>query len=587
MKQWRHYLEGASHKVLVQCDSKNLEYFQTSQVFSRRQARWAEILSSYDFVIKHLEGKKNPADGPSRSPNYEIGYERPTARLLATLVTNTVELYDNLLQEIKTAQAIDTLAADVKRKIVGTPIVDIPDLQRIDELEEDSSSEWKVTTGVLTYEGRIYVQKDDLLRNKVISLFHDNPESGHFGALKTPELVSRDFYWPAMDATIRKYIAGCELCHPIKAPRHAHHGTNMLLPPPSWPWEGVTMDFVTDLPDTTASGYTDILVIVDRLTKMAIYLPRRKDIDSPELAQMFFEHVIWKRGVPDNIVTDRGKEFTSRFWKWVCSHLSINHRLSTAFHPQTNGQTEWRNQTMEEYLRAFCNYEQDNWVELLPLAEFAYNNSVHHSTRMTPFWANYHYHPPMQFKPPKAPSNTRSEILADATVSGMEETHRPLQGSLLEAQARQSKYTGGKDVSFEVRNKVWLSTRHFRTTRPSKKLDDKRTGPYTVSKIINKNTYKLDPPKTMRNHNVFHVSQLDHYTPPVVEQPSSELHPVIVDNSEKWEVEWILDSKQHYRKLHYLVQWARYSHIRTSWEPFENLENAREAIDEFHWDQPN
>jgi len=193
-----------------------------------------------------------------------------------------------------------------------------------------------------------------------------------------------------MDATVGKYIARCELCHRIKAPWHAHHGTNMPLPPPSRPWEGVTMDFVTDLPESTASGYPGILVIVDRLTKMAIYLPCRKDIDSPELARIFFEHVICKCGVPDTIVTDRGKEFTSRFWKWVCSHLSINHRLSSAFHPQTHGQTERQNQTMEQYLRAFCNYEQDNWVELLLLAEFAYNNSVHHSTRMTPFWAKYH-----------------------------------------------------------------------------------------------------------------------------------------------------------------------------------------------------
>ena len=207
MKQWRHHLEGAKHKVLIQCDHKNLKYFQTSKVLSGRQARWAEILSSYDFVIEHLEGMKNPADGPSRRPDYEIGYERPTARLLATLLTNTVELYDDLLQETKTAQAIDALAADVKRRIVGSPIVDIPDLQRIDGLEEDSSNEWKVTTGVLTYEGRIYVPKDDLLRNEVISLVHDNPESGHFGALKTAELVFRDFYWPAMEAILRKSIA--------------------------------------------------------------------------------------------------------------------------------------------------------------------------------------------------------------------------------------------------------------------------------------------------------------------------------------------------------------------------------------------
>jgi hypothetical protein len=173
-------------------------------VLSRRQARWAEILSSYDLVIKHLEGKKNPADGPSRRPDYERGYERPTARLLATLATNTVEPYDDLLQEVKTAQAINALAADVKHRIVGTPIVEIPNLQRINELEEDSSNEWKLTTRVLTYEGRIYVPKDDLLLNKVVRLSHDNLEAGHFGALKTTELVSRDFYWPAMDATVRK-----------------------------------------------------------------------------------------------------------------------------------------------------------------------------------------------------------------------------------------------------------------------------------------------------------------------------------------------------------------------------------------------
>ena len=149
----------------------------------------------------------------------------------------------------------------------------------------------------------------------MISLFHDNPESGYFGALKTAKLVSQDFYWPTMDATIQKYIAVCELCHRIKAPQHAHHGTNMPLTPPSRPWEGVTMDFVTDLPESTASGYTGTLVIVDRLTKMAIYLPCREDNDSPELPRMFFEHVICKLGVPHNIVTDRGKEFSSRFWR--------------------------------------------------------------------------------------------------------------------------------------------------------------------------------------------------------------------------------------------------------------------------------
>jgi hypothetical protein len=112
---------------------------------------------------------------------------------------------------------------------------------------------------------------------------------------------------------------------------------------------------------------------------------------------------------------------------------------------------------VKHYLRALSNYEQDIWVELLPVAEFAYYNSIQNSTRMMPFWANCHYHPPMQFKPPKASSNMRSEILGDATVLGMEETHRLLRENLLEAQVWQSKYAGGNDVTFEVWNRVWLS----------------------------------------------------------------------------------------------------------------------------------
>jgi len=208
---------------------------------------------------------------------------------------------------------------------------------------------------------------------------------------------------------------------------------------------------------------------------MAIYLPCRKDIDSPELARIFFEHVICKHGVPNNIVTNRRTQFTSRFWTRVCSHMSIDHRLSTAFHPQTDGQTERQNQTMEQYLLAFSNYEQDNWAELLPLVEFAYNNSVHASTRMTAFWAMYHRNPEMQFKAPKA-SHLKSEDQADATFEGMAEMHRTLREKILEAQQRQTKYAGGKEITFNVGDTVWLSSKHFSTTRPSGKLDYKCAG---------------------------------------------------------------------------------------------------------------
>ena len=201
LKQWRHYLEGANHKVLIQCDHKNLEYFQTSKVLSGRQARWSEVLSAYDFLIEHLEDSKNPADGPCRRPDYEIGYERPVARLLAMV---SVEPYDDLMPAIIAAQASDPVAADVSAKLVDRPMIEGTDTTK-------EESQWKVVAGVLTYKGRIYFPAVDSLPGKVISLFHDNPASGHFGALKTTGLVSRDFYWPVMDSCVRKYVSGCEV----------------------------------------------------------------------------------------------------------------------------------------------------------------------------------------------------------------------------------------------------------------------------------------------------------------------------------------------------------------------------------------
>ena len=175
--------------------------------------------------------------------------------LLATLAATTItESYDDLLPEIKAAQETNFLATEIRPTLF--------DVSTADE------SQWRSIDRALTYERRIYVPA--ALRSRVTSLFHDNPESGHFGALKTAELVSRDFYWPAMESEIRKYVAGCELCHRIKAPRRARYGLNMPLSPPSRPWQVLTIDFVTDLPESTASGYTGILVIVDRLTKMAI-----------------------------------------------------------------------------------------------------------------------------------------------------------------------------------------------------------------------------------------------------------------------------------------------------------------------------
>jgi len=322
IKQWCHYREGASHNDLIQCNHKKLEYFQTSKVLSRWQARWVEIVSLYNFVIEHMEGRKKSADWRWRRPEYEIGYDIMTTNLLATWAASTItESYGDLLPDIKAAEVTEFSATAIRATLV-----------HISTAEE---SQWRSIDRAGTYERRIYVPA--ALCSRVTSVLHDNPKSSHFGALKTAELVSWDVCWPAMESEIRKYVAGCKLCQQITAPRYTCHERNMPMSPSSCPSEGYTMLFVTDLRESTASGYTGILLTVDHLTTMATYLPCRKNIDSPELTWMLVEYVIWKYRVRENITTDSGKEFTSRFWDSVCSHLSINHHLSTAFHPQTDG----------------------------------------------------------------------------------------------------------------------------------------------------------------------------------------------------------------------------------------------------------
>jgi hypothetical protein len=166
----------------------------------------------------------------------------------------------------------------------------------------------------------------------------------------------------------------------------------MLLKTPSGPLEGVMMDIVTDLTESTVLAYSGILIIVDRLTMMTIYLLCQKDINSPELPRLFFEHVIMKRSFPPNIVTDCRTQFTSRFWTWVCCHLSTDHQLSTSFNPPPDGLSDRQHQTKKQYLQAFCNSALDNWVQLWQLADFPYNVAIHTFTRITPCWVKYHYH---------------------------------------------------------------------------------------------------------------------------------------------------------------------------------------------------
>src|SRR5271169_2990284 len=311
---------------------------------------------------------------------------------------------------------------------------------------------------------------------------HDDSLAGHYGVEKTLELLMRNYYFPGIHSYVRKYVSTCDLCSRGKSPRHLKHGELAPLPVPNGPWKGISCDLVVDLP--VSNGYDSILVFVDRFTKMCHLVPCNKTTTSPEFAKLFLDYVVRLHGIPDSIVSDRGSIFTSQFWTALSKFLNLGKRMSTAFHPQTDGQTERMNQTVEQYLRIYCNYQQDNWFNLLPIAEFAYNNAFQPSINCSPYYASYGIHPSFHVDPR---STTETTVpAAKEFADRLKNIHDLLVENVKSAQDHQARYYDRKHkrVEFSVGEKVWLLTSNIHTERPSKKLDWKRIGPYSIVERI-------------------------------------------------------------------------------------------------------
>lgn len=218
--------------------------------------------------------------------------------------------------------------------------------------------------------------------------------AGHPGIWKTIQNIGRRYWWPKLKEFVSKYIGSCFSCKQAKSIHHKPFGPLQFLPILERPWSSISMDFIERLP--LLVSHNIILVIVCRLTKMALFILMYKTATSIDLARPFLWNVFSKHRVPQDIISDQGKHFVSNFWSSLCDHLRIKSNLSTAYHPETDRWFEWVNQILEQYLQFYVNYEQDNWTSLLPLAKFAYNNTSHSATGVSPFFANKGYHP--QFK---------------------------------------------------------------------------------------------------------------------------------------------------------------------------------------------
>ena len=573
LKDWRHLLIGAKHQILIRSDHKNLSSFTKKQDLNKRQARWTQELASYDFKIVHVKGTENGrADALSRKTEYFQKVPKETQTVL-------YQEQDGSLRQLAATYQVLYDTTWIHQLVQGY------------EQEQENIAKM-AEQGQLRYEEPLWKRNNKVfvpegICEELITRIHESPMHGHPGIHKTIKKIQQEYDTPNLKKHVKKVIERCNVCAKSKARRHRPYGELQPLPVPKKPWESVTMDFIVKLPESkdpaTGTKYDSILVVVDRLTKYAYFIPFREATDATQLAYVFLRMVAANHHLPEEIITDRGSTFASKFWRSLMDQLGVDHKLSTAYHPQTDGQTERLNQIVETYLRMYLNWEQDNWVALLPTAQIAYNSSTVESTGTSPFYANYGIQPNTQY----SPRNARTEVeKARLQAEKMRELHEELANQLQFVRERMARYANNRRIegpTFRRGEKVYLATRNLRTNRPSAKLDFKYEGPFKIEKQVSPVNYELRLPEGSRLHPVFHVSLLEPATNDTPIQDTIEVQA----EEEEYEVEKILDSEWKERQIKYLVKWKNYPNAENSWEPIENLTNCQGQLDQFHRRNPD
>jgi hypothetical protein len=500
LAEWRAYLEGAQHRFTIRMDHRNLLFFLDARKLNARQVRWKLELSKYDFEIVYRPGVQNTcADALSRRADHRPVGEEDRAAPESLLSRAMFALPEAHAAPVQVAPIPPSFAESMRIAQRADPM--------LRELLQTLPDGYSAPEGLLRHDGRVVVPELLAARRAVLELMHDSPFAGHWGRRRTQELVRRYFVWDMLNADVERYVAACDSCQRDKNAHHRPYGMLKSLEVPEKPWESISMDFISGL--TNVDGYNAILVVVDRFSKMNIYIPTGTNADMHEVKALLEEHVFNVFGYPKSIVSDRDARFVSRFWRDWAVEKDVALCLSSAFHPQTDGQTERANQTLEQYLRIYSDEAQTNWPDLLPHAQFAYNNSVHDATQLTPYFVVHGHHPlhPMLPRDPARPLPTPAEIEA-----AKPELYTAVYERLQMANRRYARYFDAKHSEvppLRPGDFVWLSGKNLATQRASRKLDHLRRGPFRVAAAVGERAFRLELPRNIPVHPVFHASLLE------------------------------------------------------------------------------
>lgn len=476
------------------------------------------------------------------------------------------------------------------QEVVNSYATDADAQQLLTELAVSSPNDkgFMLSGGLIKKHDKIWVGANSGLQSKLIAVFHSSPIGGHSGIHATYHRLKKLFVWTGMKQAVEEFVQQCGVCQQAKHEHCKYPGLLQPLPIPEGSWQDISMDFIEGLP--LSKGANTILVVVDRFTKYAHFLSLKHPFSASQVAELFLDRVAQLYGMPKSIVSDRDRVFTSSFWKTLFARFGIPLNMSTAYHPQSDGQTERVNQCLEMYLRCAVANTPSKWASWLPLAQFWYNTSFHTSLKCSPHKALYGSDPSYGLLPSlsvEASDESSSSKDATALLKARSFYSSTLQHHLARAQNHMKQVADSKRTLrvFQVGDSVFLKLQPYAQTsvvnRPCHKLAMKYFGPFPILERVGSVAYKLQLPPASQVHSVFHVSQLKPSVPSHVPVYTSLPDVVALDVEDLIPTE-ILDcrmvKKGNAAIVQVRVRWGSLPDNMATWEDYDVIRTRFPAV---------